>query len=49
LRVTFPNNRCYGMGLIARASRPGPALKAMQPMQLHWAPCLWRPRAMVFG
>jgi len=24
-------------------------LKPMQPMQLHWAPRVWGPRAMVFG
>ena len=24
-------------------------LKPMQPMQLHWAPRLWGPRAMLFG
>jgi len=24
-------------------------LKPVQPMQLHWAPRLWRPRTMVFG
>ena len=30
-----------------RKGRAG--LKPMQPMQLHWAPCLWGPRGMVFG
>jgi len=29
-----------------QTSRAG--LKPMQPMQLHCAPCLWGPRAMVF-
>jgi len=29
------------------ASRAG--LEPMQPMQLHWAPRLWRPPAMVLG
>jgi len=24
-------------------------LKPMQPMQIHWAPRLWGPRAMVVG
>jgi len=27
---------------------PGRA-KPMQPMQLHWVPSFWGPRAMVFG
>jgi len=30
-------------------SRSRASLKLMQPMQLHWALRLWRPRAMAFG
>jgi len=33
--------------LTRNTSRAG--LKAVQPMQLHWAPRLWWPRATVFG
>jgi len=35
-------------GFVACWSLHRVGLKPMQPMQLHWAPRIWGPRAMVF-